>query len=77
VGGVGNASARFPSSGGPVLGVHRCVTVHGLSRRRPSRADAPEREDRALRAALVDVVLEDARGHTVSGSAADFTLLVC
>ena len=26
---------------------------------------------------MVDVVIEDARGHTMSGSAADFTLLVC
>ena len=67
----------FPSSvhgGGHVLGVHGCVTVHGLSRRRPSRAGAPERDDRALRAAMVDVVIEDARGHTMSGSAADFTV---
>ena len=55
----------------------RRITVHGLCRRRPSRAGAPERDDRALRAAMVDVVIEDARGHTMSGSAADFTLLVC
>jgi hypothetical protein len=26
---------------------------------------------------MVDVIIEDARGHTMSGSAADFTLLVC
>ena len=29
--GVGNASARFPSRGGRVLGVHGGGTVHGLS----------------------------------------------
>jgi site-specific DNA recombinase len=29
VGAVETASARFPSSGGRVLGVHGCVTVHG------------------------------------------------
>ena len=33
MGGVGNASSRFPSSGGRVLVVHGCGTVHGLSRR--------------------------------------------
>ena len=52
VGGVGNASARFPSSGGRVLGVHGCVTVHGLSRRRPLRAGAETRSDRALCVAI-------------------------
>ena len=35
----------------------------------------PERDDRALRAAMVDVVIEDARGHHMSGSAADSSAL--
>jgi len=43
VGGVGNASARFPSSGGRVLGVHGCGTGHGLSHRPYSLAGAAAR----------------------------------
>ena len=54
---MGNALVRFPSSGGRVLGVHGCVTVHGLSGRRPLRAGAQTRYDRAA-----------SRGHTWTSS---------
>ena len=74
MGSVGNASARFPSSGGCVLGVtaasRSTASVVGGRRGLAHLSGMTERFAQPMDGR----VIEDARGHTMSGSAADFTV---
>ena len=68
MGGVGNASARFPSSGGCVLGVtaasRSTASVVGGRRGLAHLSGMTERFAQPMDGR----VIEDARGHTMSGS---------